>query len=1028
MNGVIEVGDLVCSIEFSGIGKLLSFDRKSNECSVGFFESPLSPEARVHVIDGDSLEHAQLYEESIVYCRERASGIWRRGRYAGPRPGNRHLVIFRAEGGDQETFDIDDLQCLNVGLGGLLDPAAFLATRSNDAPYFCSLRHDFLSAYIEQRASCRSISSIPSSSVELEPHQIAVVRRVLQDPEPKYLLADEVGLGKTIEAGMIIREHVLENQHGSKVLITVPAALVEQWRDELTGRFHLGELLATEADPQGLIRICSHEQADSVLKNWLPTMLVLDEAHQIAPWAWDQQSAMRNSFRALAEGCQEASVVLLLSGTPLNGNEKNFLAMLHCLSPAAYEITEEGVRRFKAQVAERELVGGWYSALTSSNSNAALEQILKSLVSKFPEDQALHALVDKTLPLVDFFAEQSGDLRAQAVQGLRRYIGENYRLHQRMLRNRRETQQLAWLFPGLAGLQRSYWPLNQQMPSLDLLLEEYRSQAKRDPDDFRAMNAEVYLQWVDDLLVSPLLVGRRAAQALQMFSGSLQGSEQGLLADIIQQAGDEQEAKDHCLVESMRNWLTEHKNGKAVVFCGVAEIAQHVFTVLASELGVPVERYIPGRELRFVLPASAVRVLVCDHRGEDGLNLHGGQRLAVHYSLPRSFSRIEQRLGRLNRYSANLVGVRRVESLALLPAHDGLLRRWVDVLDLSVGLFNNTVASLQYVLEEHLEQTWQKVALSGDEALLEGAAGLSGDDGLLVRERRRVKVQEELLALDGEVSEAKDFAEQIASADDAAEEQAQRMCAWMTKGLHFNREGSLQSSFRLRFAVEASREGAKTLVDVRTFVATCLTGIDPKSGNPPATAPMSFFRSQMADQSGVYPFRYGQPFVDSIYNLITVDTRGATSAFLRVLKNSSFKEPKLFFRLDWLVATTELGAARLEQARGDELMPPSVLSHWLAEDGSVVVNENLLRSLEWPYEKTNPAFQDINLRNNVWPELEFLLPVEHWKQMVLSIAEVSRKQVLTDAPQNRLLPAGPQLHLLSMHAVIVCTEKMLKEA
>lgn len=112
--------------------------------------------------------------------------------------------------------------------------------------------------------------------------------------------------------------------------------------------------------------------------------------------------------------------------------------------------------------------------------------------------------------------------------------------------------------------------------------------------------------------------------------------------------------------------------------------------------------------------------------------------------------------------------MRPVESLALLPAHDGLIRRWIDVLDLSVGLFNNTVASLQYVLEEHLESTWKTVALSGDEALLWSAAGLGGDDGLLVRERRRVKVQEELLALDDEVSEAKDFAEQIADADDSA--------------------------------------------------------------------------------------------------------------------------------------------------------------------------------------------------------------------------------------------------------------------
>ena len=1026
MNGLM-VGDLVCSSNFSGIGKLLSVDHKSNEGVVGFFESPISSECRLKAVDVALLESAQLYEESIVYCQDRASGIWRRGRYAGPRPGNRHLVIFRA-GGDQQEVDIDQLNCLNIGPGELLDPAAFLAARSNDAPYFCSLRHDFLSAYIEQRAACRSISSIPSSSVELEPHQIAVVRRVLQDPIPKYLLADEVGLGKTIEAGMIIREHVLEKKHNSRVLITVPAALIEQWRDELSGRFHLSELLASQAEPQRLIRICSHEQVNSVLKGWLPTLLVVDEAHQIAPWAWDQQFAVRERFRALAEGCQVALVVLLLSGTPLNGNEKNFLAMLHCLSPEAYELSQEGVRRFTTQIAERELVGGWYSALTPSNSNAALEHILQSLVSKFPDDPSLQSLVNETLPLVDFFAEQSGDLRMQAVQTLRRYIGEHYRLHQRMLRNRRESQQLAWLFPGLAGLKRSYWPLAEKMPSLDLLLEAYRSQASRDPDDFQAMNAEVYLQWVDDLLVSPLLVGRRASQIIQRLSGSLKQAEQEFLDDISQQALHEQVDKDNCLIESLRNWLAEHKNGKAVVFCGVEEVAQHIFTLLAFELDVAVERYIPERELRFIRPVNSVRVLVCDQRGEDGLNLHGGQRIAVHYSLPRSFSRIEQRLGRLNRYSANLVGVRPVESLALLPANDGLIRRWIDVLDLSVGIFNNTVASLQYVLEEHLESTWKTVASSGDEALLRSATGLSGDDGLLVRERRRVKVQEELLALDDEVSEAKDFAEQIANADDSAEEQAKRMCAWMTKGLSFNFEGDLQSPFRLRFAVEGSREGTKTLVDVQTFVATCLTGIDPKSGNPPATAPMSVSRTQVAGQSGVYPFRYGQPFVDSVYNLITVDSRGATSAFLRILEKGNLSAPKIFFRLNWLVTAVKLGSSRLEQVCGDEMLMPSVQSHWLAEDGSLVVAESMLRSLEWPYDKANPSFQDFNLRSDAWPEFESLLPAEHWKRMILEIASRSRQQILADLPQVQICSFEPQLQLLSMHAVVVCTNKMLRGA
>ncbi|MDP0959051.1 hypothetical protein Q6334_28445, partial [Klebsiella pneumoniae] len=88
-------------------------------------------------------------------------------------------------------------------------PAHFLASQTNDAPFFFPRRQSFINTYIQQRASCRGMASLSSSAVELEPHQLAVVRRVLQDKTPKYILADEVGLGKTIEAGMIIREHAL---------------------------------------------------------------------------------------------------------------------------------------------------------------------------------------------------------------------------------------------------------------------------------------------------------------------------------------------------------------------------------------------------------------------------------------------------------------------------------------------------------------------------------------------------------------------------------------------------------------------------------------------------------------------------------------------------------------------------------------------------------------------------------------------------------------------------------------------------
>ena len=92
------------------------------------------------------------------------------------------------------------------------DPTPFLANRINESPRFSDARSAFVSSQMRQRAVSMGMSALLSCAVELEAHQIEVVRRILQDPVQRYLLADEVGLGKTIEAGVLIRQCALDAQ------------------------------------------------------------------------------------------------------------------------------------------------------------------------------------------------------------------------------------------------------------------------------------------------------------------------------------------------------------------------------------------------------------------------------------------------------------------------------------------------------------------------------------------------------------------------------------------------------------------------------------------------------------------------------------------------------------------------------------------------------------------------------------------------------------------------------------------------
>lgn len=101
------------------------------------------------------------------------------------------------------------------------DPVDFLGNLVTETPQYAEARSAFMRNYVFQRGAAFGISALLSSSIELESHQIDVVRRVLTDHTQRYLLADEVGLGKTIEAGIIIRQTVLDDIRNHRVLVLV---------------------------------------------------------------------------------------------------------------------------------------------------------------------------------------------------------------------------------------------------------------------------------------------------------------------------------------------------------------------------------------------------------------------------------------------------------------------------------------------------------------------------------------------------------------------------------------------------------------------------------------------------------------------------------------------------------------------------------------------------------------------------------------------------------------------------------------
>ena len=238
------------------------------------------------------------------------------------------------------------------------------------------------------------------SGVNVEAYQLEPLRRALQSSRTNLLLADDVGLGKTIEAGLVIQELLLRHRARS-VVIVCPPSLALKWQAEMRDKFGLdfvivnSELLAATRRSHGLAAnpFRLHPRV-IVSMAWLPSLraqrllrsvyadvrdtylarrfafdvLVVDEAHHVAPAGPAAASGRRGyavdsdrttATRALAERCEHR---LFLSATPHNGYSESFTALLEMIDGRRFSrgamlderaLREVTVRRLKAELTEK---------------------------------------------------------------------------------------------------------------------------------------------------------------------------------------------------------------------------------------------------------------------------------------------------------------------------------------------------------------------------------------------------------------------------------------------------------------------------------------------------------------------------------------------------------------------------------------------------------------------------------------------------------------------------------------------------
>src|SRR6266567_9490522 len=279
------------------------------------------------------------------------------------------------------------------------------------------------SLYLKHAYRYDPLTGLSSARIEPQLHQVFVAHRVTQKIQPRMILADEVGLGKTIEAGLIIKE-LRARELISRVLIVVPASLQWQWKSELMSKFNEEFEIIDGAALKFLGRggvnpwttrtnvICSlpfassPKHAEQIIEaEW--NLVVFDEAHRVRR---SRQSANRSrvtqAYRLADELKELVNGLLLLTATPMQLHPFELYSLIELVEPGlfpsfrAYDTRRGFLPRLNALMKD---LKGW-NALAESERASAVRANAKLLgelgipvagaVAMLTDDQEREQLMD----------------------------------------------------------------------------------------------------------------------------------------------------------------------------------------------------------------------------------------------------------------------------------------------------------------------------------------------------------------------------------------------------------------------------------------------------------------------------------------------------------------------------------------------------------------------------------------------------------------------------------------------------------
>ncbi len=565
--------------------------------------------------------------------------------------------------------------------------------------------------------------SMSNSATRFMPHQFIPVTKFLESYTDRLLIADEVGLGKTIES-MYIWEELRARINAKRLLIVVPAILRFKWKIDLKQYFGIeAKIVSPQNDDNGssLLTLIQDSLSYPQRENYVAVvsleglrtadkikelleenrdvrkifdLVIIDEAHYLRNSS-TKSYELGELLRDTSEG------FLLLSATPIQTGSENFYNLLRLLSDEEFH----NKTNFEMQLAENYPLVKLASAIDENDNITVVKDLLRATLSNatYKNDSDLLKLT-KTIDSV----MKSTQRRVETVSNIRgKYFYDRFVTRTRkrdVIENRTERKVAAINYP-LSQIEKDFYQrvttyLKSKGDQANAfnnfsLITRQRQMASCMPAalaNWRGTTGYVDSDEDDDLFPE-IVSGRNAYQSVQMpYFAEVD------LSELIRQ-----DTKFQRVLEMIRSLITSNPNEKVVIFSFFRGTVEYLYRQLtkAGIRSIMIMGGMKDSEKTDCLMCFRDRnynVLVSTEVGSEGIDLQFA-RYEINYDLPWNPMRLEQRIGRLDRIGQESPNIYIFNAFCKDTIEDRILSRLYD----RIQVFKDSIGDLEEILGEVIQ-------------------------------------------------------------------------------------------------------------------------------------------------------------------------------------------------------------------------------------------------------------------------------------------------------------------------------------